>query len=58
MLPDNWEDHFRRLYEQTYAVLLCAGCDDAQAKALAQERVLTTAQRMIDPSGDTTVTIT
>ena len=47
MLPDDWEEHFRRLYERTYMVLLTAGCDCAQARAIAQERVLQTAQSMV-----------
>ena len=48
-LPANWEDHFKRLYERTVAVLLMAGCDGAQARSIAQERVLDTARNMVGP---------
>lgn len=50
MLPDDWEDHFKRLYTRTVEVLLTAGCDRAQARSIAQERVLETAQRMVGPN--------
>ncbi len=49
MLSDEMEAQFRRLYERTYMVLLTAGCDDAQARSIAQERVLQTAQNMVGP---------
>ncbi len=48
-LPDEWKEHFDRLYERTYGVLIMAGVDEAQAVAIAKERVMATAQRMIDP---------
>lgn len=47
VLPDEWEEQFKRLYERTYKVLITAGCDEAQARSIAQERVLQTAQNMI-----------
>ncbi len=33
------QDVLCALYERTYRVLLNAGCDDAQARAIARERV-------------------
>jgi hypothetical protein len=54
-LPDEWEEHFQRLYDRTVEVLLVAGCDHAQAESIARERVLHTAERMIDPGGETVV---
>ncbi len=49
MLPDEYEEHFRRLYERTVLVLTTAGCDGAQARSIARERVLQTAQAMSVP---------
>ncbi len=46
-LPPEYEEHFRGLYQRTYQVLLTAGCDDAQAQAIARERVLLTAETML-----------
>ncbi len=51
MLSDEWEEAFQRLYDRTYQVLIIAGCDEAQAKAIAKERVVGTAQKMIE-AGD------
>ena len=52
MLPDEWEESFKRLYDRTYEVLITAGCDHAQAQAIAKERVERTAQNMITTEGD------
>ncbi len=49
MLPVDMENHFKALYERTVVVLLTAGCDGPQARAIAQERVLQTAQNMVGP---------
>jgi hypothetical protein len=56
-LPDDWEDHFKRLYERTYEVLIIAGCDEAQARAIARERVVHTAQQMIAPGDNPDVVV-
>ncbi len=50
MLPDDYEECFRRLYGRTVGILLMAGCDGAQARSIAQERVLETARKMIGPN--------
>lgn len=47
-LPDEWEESFHRLYDRTVEVLLMAGCDQAQAQAIAKERVEHAAQKMIE----------
>ncbi len=46
MLSDEWDEAFNRLYERTYNVLIVAGCDEAQARSIARERVETTIQNM------------
>ncbi len=49
MLPTELENHFKALYARTVVVLLTAGCDGPQARSIAQERVLQTAQNMVGP---------